>query len=73
MWRRVPGRWAMGRASRRKRERRADDSVLRELGQVYVSGPDGEERRVVGPEAEAMRQLMQDMCPICSQGASHHE
>lgn len=61
----------MGRASRRKRERRGEDSVLRELGEVYVSGPDGEERRLVGPEAEVLRAMMQEMCPICAAGEQH--
>ncbi len=71
MLRRVLGCWAMGRASRRKRERRDEDSVLRELGAVYFSGPDGEERRVVGPEAEELGRIMREMCPICAAGEEH--
>jgi hypothetical protein len=62
----------MGKASRRKaRDRRDAESVLRELGQVYVSGPDGVERRLDGPEAEAIRRLMREACPICAAGEEH--
>ncbi len=54
----------MGKASRRRR--REEASVLREIGVVYVSGDDGVEVELVGPEADALRVLMTAHCPVCS-------
>jgi hypothetical protein len=59
----------MGKASRRRR--RQEESLLREVGVVYVSGPDGEEVALDGPEALELRLLMSSHCPHCSGGESH--
>jgi hypothetical protein len=59
----------MGKASRRRR--RESDSVLREVGKVYLVGPDGQELELEGSEAERFRSLMTAHCAICAEGGSH--
>jgi hypothetical protein len=59
----------MGKSARR--DRREADRVLREVGVVYVSGPDGREVELVGREAEELRALMLAQCPVCRGGGSH--
>lgn len=56
----------MGKASRRRR--RDGERILREVGVVYVSGPDGEDVVVQGPEADELRALMTSFCPLCASG-----
>lgn len=56
----------MGKAARRRR--REDERVLRDVGVVYFSGPDGKDVVVEGPEADELRALMTSLCPLCASG-----
>jgi hypothetical protein len=53
-----------------RRDRREFDRILREVGVVYVSGPDGQEIELVGREADELRDLMRAHCPHCAAGGS---
>lgn len=59
----------MGKSARRGR--REAQRVLREVGVVYVSGPDGREVALIGPEADELREMMRSQCPICAAGEAH--
>jgi hypothetical protein len=58
----------MGKSARR--ERREAERVLRDVGVVYVSGFDGREVKLVGREADELRELMRAHCPLCAAGGS---
>lgn len=60
----------MGKRTRHKR-RRVDESVLRDVGRIFVSVGDGQEVELVGREADELRELMSSQCPICRAGGSH--